>query len=61
MTLYASFFSSDSLGNKDPSLETSEYRSEHFYHCSFPIRNKQASYCVDQIVCFATSEGSLLS
>ena len=31
------------------------------YHNSFPIWDKQAYCCVDQIVCFITSERSLLS
>ena len=41
-------------------FETSEYSPEHFYHRSFPVCKKQASYCVDQIVCFIMSQGSLL-
>ena len=43
------------------SFDTSDHRSEHFYHRSFPIWNKHASFCVDSIVGFSTSPGSLLS
>ena len=38
------------------SFKTSDYRSELSYHRSFPICNKQASYCAHQIVCFITSQ-----
>ena len=58
VTLHASFFKVHPFSK----LKVQTVRiAKTVDHRSFPFCNKQASYCVDQIVCFTTSQGSLLS